>query len=168
MASITTRTTGTTGVDGVTRKDAPLTNNEIDTNFINLNNTKLESSDAVSTNTAEKIVLRDENGDFSANVVTVTDLNSTSDRNAKDNINQITSPLDVLQEIEGVSFNWKSTGAKSYGVIAQELQQVLPELVTETEAGLAVSYTPLIAFLIEAVKQQDKRIKELEKFINNK
>lgn len=44
MAAITTRETGTTGVDGVTRKDAPLTNAEIDNNFISLNNNKLESS----------------------------------------------------------------------------------------------------------------------------
>jgi hypothetical protein len=44
MAAITTRETGTTGVGGVTRKNLPLTNGEIDTNFINLNNDKLESS----------------------------------------------------------------------------------------------------------------------------
>jgi hypothetical protein len=44
MAAITTRETGTTGVDGVTRKDAPLSNAEIDNNFINLNNEKLEST----------------------------------------------------------------------------------------------------------------------------
>jgi len=44
MAAITTRETGTTGVGGVTRKNLPLTNGEIDTNFINLNTDKLESS----------------------------------------------------------------------------------------------------------------------------
>ena len=44
MASITTRETGTTGVNGVTRKNSPLTNSEIDTNFVNLNDNKLESS----------------------------------------------------------------------------------------------------------------------------
>ena len=44
MASITTRQTGTTGTNGVTRKNAPLTNAEIDTNFININNDKLEAS----------------------------------------------------------------------------------------------------------------------------
>jgi trimeric autotransporter adhesin len=44
MASITTRQTGTTGVEGVTRKNLPLTNTEIDTNFISLNNNKLEAS----------------------------------------------------------------------------------------------------------------------------
>jgi hypothetical protein len=44
MASITTRQTGTTGTDGVTRKDLPLTNTEIDNNFISLNNNKLEAT----------------------------------------------------------------------------------------------------------------------------
>jgi hypothetical protein len=44
MASITTRETGTTGTNGVTRKNAPLTNSEIDTNFVNLNDNKLEAS----------------------------------------------------------------------------------------------------------------------------
>jgi hypothetical protein len=48
MASITTRQTGTTGVEGVTRKNLPLTNAEIDTNFINLNNNKLETSNNLS------------------------------------------------------------------------------------------------------------------------
>lgn len=49
MASITTRQTGITGDDGVTRKNAPLTNTEIDNNFINLNNNKLESLNATAT-----------------------------------------------------------------------------------------------------------------------
>jgi hypothetical protein len=44
MAAITTRETGTTGTNGVTRKNAPLTNSEIDTNFVNLNDNKLEAS----------------------------------------------------------------------------------------------------------------------------
>lgn len=48
MASITTRQTGTTGVGGVTRKNLPLTNTEIDNNFINLNNNKLENSNNLS------------------------------------------------------------------------------------------------------------------------
>jgi hypothetical protein len=50
MALITTRQTGTTGVNGVTRKNAPLTNTEIDNNFISLNNNKLELSGATATN----------------------------------------------------------------------------------------------------------------------
>jgi hypothetical protein len=48
MAAITTRETGTTGTGGVTRKNLPLTNGEIDTNFINLNSGKLETSNNLS------------------------------------------------------------------------------------------------------------------------
>ena len=53
MAAITTRETGTTGVGGVTRKNLPLTNGEIDTNFINLNTDKLEASYTGNSNLVE-------------------------------------------------------------------------------------------------------------------
>lgn len=121
---------------------------------------------ATASSTGDTLVSRDENGDFAANVITVANLNSTSDRNAKDNIQTIQDPLRVLNQLRGTSFNWKKDGKISYGVIAQELEQILPELVTTTEAGKAVAYTPLIAFLIEAIKQQDKRLCELETLIN--
>lgn len=70
MASITTRVDGT-GETGVTVKNSPLSNSEIDTNFINLNNDKLELSDAVSTNTANSVVLRDGSGNFAAGAITL-------------------------------------------------------------------------------------------------
>lgn len=148
-------------------KGTPLTIAEVDTNFDNLNTSKYEASDAASTNTVSKLVIRDASGNFGANVITATDFNATSDSNAKENIAPIGSAIDTLNQIEGVGFTWKSNGAQSYGVIAQELQKVLPELVTESEEGLAVSYIPLIAFLVEAVKSQEKRINELEAIINN-
>lgn len=68
MSSLTTRVTAGTGA---TVKNAPLTNAEIDTNFINLNVDKVETADAVSTNTANKVVKRDSSGNFAANNVTV-------------------------------------------------------------------------------------------------
>ena len=79
MASITTRQTGTTGVDGVTRKNSPLTNEEIDNNFINLNNAKFELDDAVSTNTADSVVKRDGSGGFSAGAISATSLSLSTD-----------------------------------------------------------------------------------------
>lgn len=79
MASITTRETGTTGVGGVTRKNLPLTNAEIDTNFINLNTAKLEITDALSTNTADSVVKRDGSGGFAAGDITATSLTLTTD-----------------------------------------------------------------------------------------
>lgn len=67
MASITTRVTSGTGA---TVKNAPLSNTEIDNNFINLNTAKQETADCVSTNTANKVVLRDASGNFSAGTIT--------------------------------------------------------------------------------------------------
>lgn len=95
--------------------------------------------------------------------LTVVDLNTTSDVRYKENVKPIESAINTLNKIEGVSFNWKETGSKSYGVIAQELEKVLPELVHGTERGMSVSYLPLIAILIEAVKEQQKQIDELKK-----
>lgn len=67
MASITTRVTAGTGA---TVKNAPLTNTEIDNNFININSAKQETADCVSTNTANKVVQRDASGNFSAGTIT--------------------------------------------------------------------------------------------------
>lgn len=57
-------------------KGSPLTNNEVDANFSNLNTDKVETSDAVSANTANKVVRRDADGNFSAGIITgaVTDI----------------------------------------------------------------------------------------------
>jgi len=92
----------------------------------------------------------------------VVDLNTVSDQNLKENIKTIQSPMDVLEKVRGVGFNWKETGNKSYGVVAQELETVLPELVTTNDQGeKSVNYIPLMAFLIETVKQQQAQIDEL-------
>lgn len=99
----------------------------------------------------------------STGTLTAIDLNTTSDAKYKENVSPVSSALNIVAGIEGVSFNWKETGSKSYGIIAQELQKILPELVHNTERGLSVSYLPLIAILIEAVKEQQKQIDELKK-----
>jgi hypothetical protein len=98
----------------------------------------------------------------SSGTLTVVDLNSTSDIKFKDNVKQIESALSILNNINGYSFDWKETGKKSYGLIANELQKVLPELVNHEERGLSVSYLPLIAILIEAIKEQQKQIDKLK------
>jgi hypothetical protein len=70
--------------------------------------------------------------------------------------------LDVVNQIDGVSFIWKSTGKKSYGVIAQEIEKILPELVETNDGVKSVNYLGLIAFLINSVKELDQRVKDLE------
>jgi hypothetical protein len=120
------------------------------------------TSNATSANTVSTIVARDANGDFAAGVVNATDFNSTSDARLKENISGI-SGIDLLNNLHPVQFNWKDSGKKSYGLIAQEIENILPELVNEREDGMkGVSYIPIIAMLVDAVKKLESRVKELE------
>lgn len=80
-----------------------------------------------------------------------------SDRTLKDHIQPITDPFALLDGIVGSRYNWKSNGVAAYGVIAQDVQSVMPEAVKEVEEGdragtLAVEYDQLIAPMIEAIK----------------
>lgn len=94
--------------------------------------------------------------------LTAVDVNTSSDAKYKENVQPIASALDTINSIQGVSFNWKETGQRSYGVIAQDLIKVLPELVHSAERGLTVSYLPLIAILVEAIKEQQQQIDQLK------
>lgn len=99
----------------------------------------------------------------SATLVEAANFNSTSDNRLKENIETIEQPNDVVSKLRGVSFNWKSDGAPAYGVIAQELQEIVPDLVSENENGdLTVQYMGLIAFLIESNKELLQRVEQLE------
>ena len=100
-----------------------------------------------------------------AGIVTANDFNSASDIKLKENISVIDSPLDKITKLEGVNFHWKENGRKSLGVIAQEVEKVLPELVSGEESK-TVNYNGLIGLLIECVKEQQKEIEELKKLIN--
>lgn len=120
---------------------------------------------ATSSNTPDTIISRDSNGDFTAGTVTATDFNSTSDINLKTNIKKIDNALDITNKLCGVSFDWKETGKKSYGVIAQELEKVLPDLV-KTKDIKSVNYNGLIGILIEAVKELSDEVQELKTQLN--
>ena len=94
-------------------------------------------------------------------IITAGDFNSTSDRKLKTNIQPIINPIEKVLQISGVSFNWKETGKATLGVIAQEIELVLPELVSDTDPK-TVNYNGLIGLLIECVKDQQKQIDELK------
>ena len=90
----------------------------------------------------------------------------SSDERLKDNIQPIESPLEKIFKINGVSFDWNEKSDKKghdVGVIAQEIEKVLPELVVERDSGYkAVRYEKIVALLIEAIKQQQLQIDELK------
>ena len=97
----------------------------------------------------------------STGTLTVIDLNSTSDINLKENIKTVENALETVNSLRGVSFDWKENGKSSYGVIAQELEEVLPELVKQGEVK-SVNYNGIIGVLIEAVKELKNEIEELK------
>jgi len=81
---------------------------------------------------------------------------STSDKNLKTNIATFQNALAKLKGLRGVSFKWKEDleAGTQLGVIAQEVQQVIPEIVTESGGYLGVDYSEMSAVIIEAIKEQ--------------
>jgi hypothetical protein len=95
--------------------------------------------------------------------LSATDFNTLSDFNKKTNIYTIENSMLGLQKIRGVNFDWKETGKKNIGVIAQEVEAVYPELVkTNVRGEKTVAYNGLIAVLIEAIKDQQYQIDQLK------
>jgi hypothetical protein len=99
----------------------------------------------------------------STGTLTAVDLNATSDINLKENIHTIENALETINSLRGVSFDWKENGKSSYGVIAQELEEVLPELVKQGEIK-SVNYNGIIGVLIEAIKELKSEIEILKHY----
>jgi hypothetical protein len=100
----------------------------------------------------------------------------SSDQRLKTNIELIDNALSKVCDISGVTFNWNSLAAslnnenpkdttiREAGVIAQEVQKVLPEVVNERENGyLSVKYEQLVPLLIEAIKELSNKVEKLER-----
>lgn len=108
------------------------------------------------------------------------DLNSTSDIRYKKNIETIDSALDKVQSLRGVTFDWDNDAfaedentkkpnftERATGVIAQDVEKVLPEAVRENEDGFKnVAYGNMVGLLIEAIKEQQAQIDELKAQLN--
>ena len=124
-----------------------------------------------SLNTANTLVARNASGNFSAGDITCNNLtasfniNSNSDETLKKNINTIQNSLNIVESLRGVSFEWRETGKSSYGVIAQEVEKILPELIT-TQERKSVNYNGIIGVLIEAVKELSAEVEELKKKVS--
>lgn len=102
------------------------------------------------------------NGIFVTGIGTAQEFDALSDINYKTNILPIENSLDIVSEMRGVKFNWKESNRPSYGVIAQELQDVLPELVHGDDPK-TVNYNGIIGVLIEAIKELKDEINMLKK-----
>lgn len=105
-----------------------------------------------------------DDGTFTA----VGDVIAYSDARVKTNVATITDPLDKVTRMRGVTYNRTDSTdtSEKVGVIAQEIQQVLPQVVTKDNEGmLGVSYGNLAGVFIEAIKEQQRQIEDLKKQI---
>jgi len=120
-------------------------------------------------------------GDFSTNNLIIYGgfkaiaSHSSSDARWKKKIEPLESSLDKVSSLQGVSYEWKTeefldfglTEGKQIGLVAQDVEQVLPELVSEDKDGYkVVSYTKLTAVLIEAVKELKAENEKLKTQMN--
>ena len=104
----------------------------------------------------------------------------SSDSRLKENIQPIANPIAMLEAIRGVYFDWTAEhienrgGEDGYfvrkhdiGVIAQEVEKILPEIVaTRADGFKAVKYEKIVPLLIEAIKAQQHEIEQLKKLFN--
>jgi hypothetical protein len=115
----------------------------------------------VANTSSSKLTYIPSTGTLSSTVVT-----ASSDERLKSNIETIVTPIGIIQLMRGVSFTRNDSGKKDYGVIAQEIEKVLPEIVHTDESGMkSVSYNSIIGFLIEAVKDLQDQLDELKQKI---
>jgi hypothetical protein len=93
--------------------------------------------------------------------ITATDFVATSDERLKKNVQ--TADPSLVSQLRGVTFDWVDSGDASSGVIAQEVERVLPHLVHEDGDSKAVNYNGLVAYLIEEVKALRSELKEISR-----
>jgi len=96
---------------------------------------------------------------------------ATSDKRLKDNITPIEDALTKVSQVQGIEFDWipkegvHGNEGRDVGVIAQEIEKVLPEVVTTRDNGYkAVKYEKIIPLLVEAIKELQAEVQELKKY----
>jgi hypothetical protein len=98
----------------------------------------------------------------------------SSDQRLKTNIELITDAVNKVGKLDGVTYNWnelanqidnnKKTNVRESGLIAQQVEAVLPEVVATRENGyMAVKYEKVVPLLVEAIKELTSRVEKLEK-----
>ena len=100
----------------------------------------------------------------------VTAYSDPSDRKLKENIETIPDAVEKVKALNGVTFNYKKDGNRSTGLIAQDVQEVLPEAVYESKdldgnEFLALNYGNTVGLLVEAIKEQQSEIDALKQII---
>ena len=101
----------------------------------------------------------------STGTLTSTIITSSSDFVLKKDIFTFENALEVIKSLRGVSFKWKDNDTKNIGLVAQEVEQVLPEVVKEDLGLKSINYSSIVGVLVEAIKEQQIEIEILKKKI---
>lgn len=103
------------------------------------------------------------NAQFTGDVTATGNITSNSDRRLKKDIQPILLPLEKVEKLNGVTFVLIDHNTKGTGLIAQDVQEVLPEAVREEDNGtLSVAYGNLAGLFVEAIKALNKQVAELQ------
>jgi len=148
----------------------------VDGRDLSVDGTKLDGIDAGATNVSNNNQITNGAGyttyssnqatDTTSNVnfasVTATgNITAYSDATLKTEIHTINDALGIVGKLRGVNYKWLSNGQEDIGVIAQEVQQVVPEVIKETEDGIkTVDYGRLVSVLINAVNELNEKLDE--------
>lgn len=162
-------------------KASPLTNAEVDSNFANLNTDKIEYASAAQNSANDTSSLQQYitfSNDVDSNVIfksatlryvpttgtlSATDFNSSSDTRLKHDIKVIESGVETVDLLDPVEFKWNSTGKQSAGLIAQDVELILPHLVNTNNDGFKeINYSGVVPYLIRAIQELNARIQILE------
>jgi len=145
---------------------------------LNLSNTNLyQNSNLVilptTSNTAGNTTITDgtntayvsTGGLFVNGAVTATNFVTPSDERLKMRIETLANSEWAIGQLRGVRFEWRDTGARDIGFIAQELGKVIPEAVVARAGELYVSYDKVVPLLVESVKTLLERVNRLEQIV---
>ena len=93
----------------------------------------------------------------------------TSDQRIKTNIKTIDNALWKVQQLRGVEYNDIKLGSRHIGLIAQEVEHIIPEVVATNENDdlKSVAYSNLVGLLIEAIKEQQEEINSIKNILKN-
>jgi Chaperone of endosialidase len=125
-----------------------------DNSYLYLKGPAIEFQNASSTSTGTV--------DSSGNLVMSGNVTAYSDANLKTDVTTIQNALSLVSKMRGVNYTRIDSGKRGVGVIAQEMQEVIPEVVHDTHGTLSVAYGNLVGVLIEAIKELSDKVAALE------
>ena len=155
VIAVTNTAISSGGGGGATITDDTTSNS---TRYITMT-TQTSGSQSIANTSTTKLYFQPSTGTLSSTI-----FSSLSDETKKTNINVISNSLNVTENIRGVTFDWTDGTGSSAGLIAQDVEKYLPQLVhiDEFNGTKALNYNGVIGVLVEAVKELSERVKQLE------